>query len=146
MVFRSNVTVLRREGGYTMKYCLSPRDFLRAQAIFHRIPQLESQYSHSQLPNNVMFPINLVLVPIKLIFIGTCTRCSNLYELGTFLRWWCLRCWWCRWQWRWWCWWLWWCWWCWCWHHKLQLDRYYVINYHCGSHETHKTCRSIETV
>ena len=30
--------------------------------------------------------------------------------------------------------------------HKLQLDRYYVINDHCGSHETHKTCRSIETV
>ena len=40
-----------------MKYCLSPRDFPRAQAIFHRIPRLESQYSHSQLPNNVMFPI-----------------------------------------------------------------------------------------
>ena len=35
-----------------MKYCLSPRDFLRAQAIFHRIPRLESQYSHSQSPNN----------------------------------------------------------------------------------------------
>ena len=32
-------------------------DFPRAQAIFHRIPRLESQYSHSQLPNNVMFPI-----------------------------------------------------------------------------------------
>ena len=28
----------------------SPRDFPRAQAIFHRIPQLSSQYSHSQLP------------------------------------------------------------------------------------------------
>ena len=33
-----------------MKYYLSPRDFPRAQAIFHRIPQLSSQYSHSQLP------------------------------------------------------------------------------------------------
>ena len=33
-----------------MKYCLSPGDFPRAQAIFHRIPRLESQYSHSQLP------------------------------------------------------------------------------------------------
>ena len=28
----------------------SPRDFPRAQAIFHRIPRLESQYSHSQSP------------------------------------------------------------------------------------------------
>ena len=33
-----------------MKYRLSPRDFPRAQAIFHRIPRLSSQYSHSQLP------------------------------------------------------------------------------------------------
>ena len=32
------INVLWREEGYTMKYCLSPRDFLRAQAIFHRIP------------------------------------------------------------------------------------------------------------
>ena len=39
-----------REVGHTKKYCLSPRNFLRAQAIFHRIPWLESQYSHSQLP------------------------------------------------------------------------------------------------
>ena len=31
---------------------LRPRDFPRAQAIFHRIPRLESQYSHSQFPNN----------------------------------------------------------------------------------------------
>ena len=30
----------------------SPRDFPRAQAIFHRISRLESQYRHSQLPNN----------------------------------------------------------------------------------------------
>ena len=45
-----NVTVLWREEGYTMKYRLSPRDFPRAQAIFHRIPRLESQYSHSQSP------------------------------------------------------------------------------------------------
>ena len=44
------VTVLWREEGYTMKYRLSPRDFPRAQAIFHRIPRLESQYSHSQSP------------------------------------------------------------------------------------------------
>ena len=29
-----------------MKYCLSPRDFLRAQAIYHRIPRLESQYQY----------------------------------------------------------------------------------------------------
>ena len=28
------------------------RDFPRAQAIFHRISRLESQYRHSQLPNN----------------------------------------------------------------------------------------------
>ena len=33
-----------------MKYRFSPRDFPRAQAIFHRIPPLSSQYSHSQLP------------------------------------------------------------------------------------------------
>ena len=52
----------------------SPRDFPRAQAIFHRIPRLESQYSHSQLSKNVMFPINLVLVPIKLIFTCNCTH------------------------------------------------------------------------
>ena len=32
-----------------MKYSLSPRDFLRAQAIFHCISQLESQYRHSRL-------------------------------------------------------------------------------------------------
>ena len=35
-----------------MKYSLSPWDFLRAQAIFHRKSRLESQYRHSQLPNN----------------------------------------------------------------------------------------------
>ena len=29
-----------------------PQDFPRAQAIFHRISRLESQYRHSQLPNN----------------------------------------------------------------------------------------------
>ena len=46
----SIVTVLWREEGYTMKYCLSPREILRAQEIFHHIPWLESQYSHSQLP------------------------------------------------------------------------------------------------
>ena len=46
----STVTVLWREEGYTMNHCLSPRDFQRAQAIFHRIPRLKSQYSHSQLP------------------------------------------------------------------------------------------------
>ena len=33
-----------------MKYRLSLRDFPRAQAIFHCIPRLESQYSRSQLP------------------------------------------------------------------------------------------------
>ena len=32
---------------------LRPRDFPRAQAIFHRIPLLSSQYSHSQLPLEV---------------------------------------------------------------------------------------------
>ena len=39
-----------------MKYSLSPReiprDFPRAQAIFHCISRLESQHRHSQLPNN----------------------------------------------------------------------------------------------
>ena len=30
----------------------SLRDFPRAQAIFHRVSRLESQYRHSQLPNN----------------------------------------------------------------------------------------------
>ena len=35
-----------------MKYSLIPRDFPRAQAIFHRISRLQSQYRHSQLPNN----------------------------------------------------------------------------------------------
>ena len=30
----------------------SPRDFPRAQAIFHHISRLESQYRQSQLPNN----------------------------------------------------------------------------------------------
>ena len=43
------VTVLWREEGYTMKYTLSPRDFQRAQGIFHCLPWLKSQYSHSQL-------------------------------------------------------------------------------------------------
>ena len=33
-----------------MKCSLSPRDFQRAQAIFHSISQLESQYRHPQLP------------------------------------------------------------------------------------------------
>ena len=36
-----------------MKYRLSPRDFPRAQVIFHHIPRVESQYSHSQLPLEV---------------------------------------------------------------------------------------------
>ena len=44
------MTVLWLKSGYTIKYCLSPRDFPWVQAIFHRIPRLESQYSHSQLP------------------------------------------------------------------------------------------------
>ena len=35
-----------------MKNSLSPREILRAQAIFHRIFRLKSQYRHSQLPNN----------------------------------------------------------------------------------------------
>ena len=39
-----------------MKYSLSPReiprDFPRAQAIFHCIFRLESRYRHSQSPNN----------------------------------------------------------------------------------------------
>ena len=35
-----------------MKYSLSPRDFPRAQAIFHSISRLESQYRHSHLANN----------------------------------------------------------------------------------------------
>ena len=30
----------------------SPRVFLRAQAIFHSISRLKSQYRHSHLPNN----------------------------------------------------------------------------------------------
>ena len=29
----------------------SPRDFPRAQAIFHRVSQLKSQYNYFQLPN-----------------------------------------------------------------------------------------------
>ena len=44
-----------------MKYCLSPKDFSRAQAIFHCIPRLESQYSHSELP---------LLVPVLDIVLG----------------------------------------------------------------------------
>ena len=44
------MTELWLESGYTMKYRLSPREIPRAQAIFHRIPRLESQYSLSQLP------------------------------------------------------------------------------------------------
>ena len=35
-----------------MKYSLSPRDFPRAQIIFHSISRLESQYRHSHLANN----------------------------------------------------------------------------------------------
>ena len=50
MVTCCTVTVLWREEGYSMKYCLSPRDFQKAQAIFHLIPWLKSQFSHSQLP------------------------------------------------------------------------------------------------
>ena len=45
------MTVLRLESVYTIKYCLRPleisRDFPLAQAIFHRIPLLSSQYSYS---------------------------------------------------------------------------------------------------
>ena len=52
-----------------MKYCLSQRDSPRAQEICHYIPRLKSQYSHSQLPKNVMFPISLILVPIKLVLV-----------------------------------------------------------------------------
>ena len=35
-----------------MKYSLSQRDFPRAQAIFHSIFRLESQYRHSHLAKN----------------------------------------------------------------------------------------------
>ena len=35
------VSVLWREDGYTMKYSLSPRDFPRVYAIFHRISWLD---------------------------------------------------------------------------------------------------------
>ena len=45
--FECNCIVTR--GGYSMKYRLSPRDFLRAQALFYCIPRIESQNSHSQL-------------------------------------------------------------------------------------------------
>ena len=45
------MTVLWLESGYTMKYWLSPqeipRDFPRAQTIFHCIPLLLSQYSYN---------------------------------------------------------------------------------------------------
>ena len=37
------VSVLWREEGYTVKYCL------RAQATFHRLFQIKSQYRHSRL-------------------------------------------------------------------------------------------------
>ena len=46
------VSVLQKEEGYTVKYILSPRDFQRAQAIFHSISRLESQYGLSHLANN----------------------------------------------------------------------------------------------
>ena len=35
-----------------MKYSLSRRDFPRAQAIFHSISRLKSQYRRSHLANN----------------------------------------------------------------------------------------------
>ena len=35
-----------------MKYSLSPRNFPRAQAIFHSISRLESKYRYSHLANN----------------------------------------------------------------------------------------------
>ena len=35
-----------------MKYSLRPRDFPKAQTIFHSISRLESQYRHSNLANN----------------------------------------------------------------------------------------------
>ena len=48
----NDVSVLWREEGYTVKYSLStreiPRDFPRAQAIFHGISQLETKCRHSQ--------------------------------------------------------------------------------------------------
>ena len=43
------MTVLWVESGYTMKWCLSlsPLEIPQAQAIFHRIPLLSSQYSYN---------------------------------------------------------------------------------------------------
>ena len=49
-LLQCTVSVLWREEGCTVKYSLSPREsprvFPRAQAIFHHISRLESQYRH----------------------------------------------------------------------------------------------------
>ena len=47
-----SVSVLWQEEGYTVKYSLSQRDFPRAQATFHSISRLKSQYRQSHLANN----------------------------------------------------------------------------------------------
>ena len=54
-----------------MKYCMSPR----AKVIFHRIPQLSSQYSHSQLP----LLVNIFLYWLREL--GIFYRIANLRPL-----------------------------------------------------------------
>ena len=59
-------------GGCMMKYLLSPRDFLRAQAIFHHIRRLLSQFSHSRLPLNIFFCLGPPFERRPNIFLGAC--------------------------------------------------------------------------
>ena len=47
--------VLGLKSGYTVKYCLTPRDFPRAQAIFYCISRLESSYGNNIDPLYVKF-------------------------------------------------------------------------------------------
>ena len=85
------MTVLWLESGYTMKYCLSPWEIPRAQAIFHRITLLLSQYSYSIKFVSKLHTITFVLYCICLwldqsicdhVGLFVLLSCAHLYILS----------------------------------------------------------------
>ena len=63
-----------------MKYCLSPRDFQRAQAIFHCIPRIKSQYSHSQLP----LLVNIFFYQVRELALFSCIGFLRWPNMGPY--------------------------------------------------------------
>ena len=67
-----------------MKYCLSPRDFPRAQAIFHRFALLSSQLSYSVMytKSNCTKYIVPAIMPAQCQEQGKVASCCHLLRLS----------------------------------------------------------------